>query len=181
MTDETEIIDLEEVEVVEDVNRYKHSLFLVVADESDGFNIALRHAAQAAKASDGHIGILFVMNIKDFQHWGGVENIMREEQRSHAEKFLRSVAKKVNDLNGLFPSFYVREGTKVEEIIKLIEEDNRVQSIVLAAGSGKSGQDKLISYFLDKGLSNLTVPMVIVPEHLDTDQIDSITSTYKSA
>jgi len=160
-----DVIDLEEIEV-QDKDPYDRTLYLVVADESNGFEVALKYGASLAKARRSHLGILFVLDVDDFQHWSGVENKMRAELREHAEKFLKKAAQKVYDFKGIYPALYIREGNKVTEVRKLIEEEQVIRSVVLAAGSDKSGQDELLSDFIDKGLSNLTVPLTIIPEHL---------------
>lgn len=147
----------------------ERNVFLVIADESDGFEVALRYAAKLAKSRHSHLGILFVMDVDDFQHWSGVENKMRAELRDHAEKFLKKAAQNVYDYKSLYPILYVREGEKMKEVTNLLEEERMIRSVVVAAGSDKSAQSELLSEFIDKGLSNLRVPLTIIPEHLGAE------------
>ena len=48
-------------------------VYLVVADETDEFGVALRYAARMARANRGHLGILSILNIEDVQEWEKVE------------------------------------------------------------------------------------------------------------
>ena len=57
-------------------------VYLVVADGSDEFNIALRYAARRAETSRAHVGILYIISVDDFQHWSNVEAVMRRELRT---------------------------------------------------------------------------------------------------
>lgn len=149
-------------------------VYLVVADETDEFSLALRYAARMAKANRGHIGILSILNIDDVQEWEKVEAMMRREMRQQAEKFIWSVARKVNDLNGMIPALYVQEGPPDEVLIHLINEDSAIRMLILGGGTGGSGPGPLVSYFTGKGLGRLRIPVLVVPGHLDPQKIDAI-------
>lgn len=159
------VIDLEEIQETES-DKTQRTVFLVIADDSEGFDVALRYASSLARVRNFHVGIIFVLDVDEFQHWGGVETLMREELREQAEKFLRKAARKVFDQYKIKPVYYIRDGNKAEQVKKLIESDPSIRAIVLAAGSGKSGQDHLLAHFFDQGLSKLNVPLLVVPEHL---------------
>lgn len=153
----------------------KSGVYLVVADETEEFPVALRYAARLAQANHGHVGILRIINIDDFQHWGNVEERMRKELREQAEKLLWSVAETANALNGTVPSVYLEEGDKFEVLVDVINGDPNIQMLILAGVSGGgSGPGPMVSHFSGKGLSRLRVPIVIVPSHLDPEKIDSI-------
>lgn len=151
-------------------------VYLVVADETDEFNVALRYAARMAAVNRGHVGILHVISMDDFQHWSGVENRMKRELRNAGEKFIWGMAKRVNDLNGMVPAIYVREGDAKHEImIDLINEDMTIKMLVLGASTSSSGPGPTVGYFTGKGLSKLRVPVVVVPGHLEIETIDALT------
>ena len=150
--------------------------FLVVADETSEFNASLRYAARMAKAHRGHVCILYVMVIDDFQHWSNVEAIMRKEMRDQAEKFIWSVARRVNDLTGQIPGLYVEEGQPHDVLTRVMNDDLSIKMLILGGGgSGSSGQGALVNYFTGKGLDRLRIPVLVVPGHLDPVKIDAIT------
>lgn len=150
-------------------------VYLVVADESDEFPLALHYAARQAKAHRGHLAILHVIDIQDFQHWNKVEDMMRKELRDKAEKFVWAAAKKVNELNETMPILYIREGEVKDVIVDVINEDISIKTLVLAGGvNNSSSPGSLVGHFSSKGLARLRVPLLIVPGHLDNKKIDDI-------
>lgn len=151
-------------------------VYLVAADETEEFSVALRYAARRAKAHRAHVGILHVVSIDDFQHWGNIEAIMRHELREQAEKFIWDSARTVNDLDGLRPCLYLREGDRIDALVDAINEDTNIRALILGAGTAASGPGPMVSYFTGKGISRLRVPLVLVPGHLDPHKIDEIAS-----
>lgn len=146
--------------------------YLVVADESDEFDVALRYAAQAAHTRRGHVGIIHIIDVDEFQHWGTVETQMKKEMREQGEKFVWAVAKRINDLTGQTPSVYIEEGKRNDVLIDIISRDTMIVKLVL--GVNASGPGPLVSYFTGKGMNRLRVPVVLVPGHLEPQAIDAL-------
>jgi nucleotide-binding universal stress UspA family protein len=67
----------------------------------------------------------------------------------------------------------VRDGEKAEEILNLIEADEDIATLVLAAGTGKEGPGPLVSN-LGKTVSNYPIPVAIVPGHLSDEDLDAL-------
>lgn len=149
-------------------------VYLVVTDDTEEFGLALRYAARRAETARAHVGILHVSSIDDFQHWGNVEEMMRRELRAEAEKSIWNAAKRVNDLNGLRPVMYLREGSRIDSVIDIINEDEHIRMLILAASAGGKGPGPLVSHFTGKGLSRLRVPVTIVPGDLEPQKIDAL-------
>ncbi len=139
--------------------------YLVVADDSEDFQTALRFACVQAKANRARVGILKIIEDQDFQHWGAVENKVKREMREAAEKYIWTAAKTANDLNGCIPSLYFAEGEPGDAVMKTIESDDHIIRLILGNRAGH-GPGPLISYCLGKGLERMQVPLVIVPAHL---------------
>lgn len=169
------VIDVEPDETPKPGRRGDGGTYLIVADDSDEFDIALRYAARTADARRGHIGVVHVLDIDEFQHWGTVESQMKKEMREQAEKFVWSVAKKINDLTGQTPSIYIEEGKRQDALIDVINRDTMIVKLVLGASAGAGGPGPLVSYFTGKGLNRLRVPVVLVPGHLEPQAIDDLT------
>ncbi|PZO86590.1 MAG: universal stress protein [Micavibrio aeruginosavorus] len=140
--------------------------YLVVADDTDEFKIALRYACEMAKNRRARVGILRIVEDQDFQHWGAVEQRMKKELREQAEKYLWSVAKAANELNGTMPSLYIAEGDKGEAVLQTIDADEYIIQLVLGGGVEHSTPGPLVSFCVGKGLGRLKVPVVVVPGHI---------------
>ncbi len=149
-------------------------VYIVVADETEEFSVALRYAARLAQNNRAHLAVLYVADLQDFQHWGGIEDKMQKELREQSEMQIWNVAKKINDLNGMRPVLYLREGDRKDELIDVIDGDASIKMLILAAGTGASGPGPLVSYFTGKGMSRLRAPVLIVPGHLEPQKIDAI-------
>ena len=150
-------------------------IFLCVVDSSAEMKIALRFASRRANHTGGRVALLFVIEPADFQHWMSVEEKMREERREEAERVLQNLAAQVNDVAGVMPALYVREGSPDDEILKLIEEEPRISVLVLGAGTDKKGPGPLVTSLAGKMSGKFPIPITVVPGNLTEDQIDSLT------
>lgn len=138
--------------------------YLVVADDSDEFRVALRHACTIAKKHRGHLGILRILEDQDFQHWGAVEAKMKREVREQAEQYVWNVAKLVHEHHGMFPALYFAGGDPTEALIETLNSDENIVQLIL--GNGPNGAGPLVSYCVGRGLERLRVPLLVVPSHL---------------
>ena len=149
-------------------------VFLVVVDNSEEMPIALRFASRRAQHTGGRVALLYVVEPADFQHWMAVGDLMREEARSEGEQLLQKLAAQVNEITGSMPVLYVREGSRRDELLKIIEEEPSISILVLAASPGPRGPGPLISALTGKDIGKLTIPVTIVPGNLDEEHIDAI-------
>lgn len=169
MSDQTE--STEDLLVSEDVSG---RVFLVVVDKSDEMDVALRYAAMRARNSNGRVALLHVIEDADFQHWMGVSQIMKDEARENAQALLQKHAATVFEIAEQQPSLYLREGVTREEIIRLIDEQRSISILILAAATGKN-PGPLITALTGKHISQLRVPLTVVPGTLTNEDILGIT------
>jgi nucleotide-binding universal stress UspA family protein len=148
--------------------------FLVVIDNTPECSRALLYGARRARHTDGVLVLLYVIVPGEFQHWIGVENIMRAEATEEAEAALGKFAEMVRDQSGVEPQLVIREGNRAEEIVKLIEEDEDIAILVLAAGTDKEGPGPLVSAIAGKGSGTFPIPITIVPGTLGDEDIKAI-------
>jgi nucleotide-binding universal stress UspA family protein len=149
--------------------------FLVVVDDTPECRLALRYAARRALKTRGAVTLLYVISPQDFQHFLGVEQIMRQEARQEAEHVLHILAEEINSIAGLMPELVIREGDRKDEVLALIEEDPSIRILVLGAGTGKDGPGPLVSALAGQMSGSLSIPITIVPGRLDADRIDELT------
>lgn len=147
--------------------------FLAIVDETPECERAIAYAGRRAKTTGGALVLLFVIDSADFQQWLGVEQIMREEARNAASAALNAQAATVREVIGLEPELVIREGVPVEEIHKLIEEDQDIAILVLAAGNAKEGPGPLVSSVAGKGAA-FPIPVTVVPLSLSDEDIESL-------
>lgn len=144
--------------------------FLVVVDETPECLNAIRFAARRAKKTGGGLQMLFVIAPEEFQHWLGVQDLMRQEAREAAEDRFEEVAGKVIENVGITPEFVIREGEAAEQVLAQIEEDPEVGVLVLGAGV-ENGPGPLVSHLVGKLAGEMPVPVTVVPGALSRDQV----------
>lgn len=147
--------------------------FLAIVDETPECERAVAYASKRAKSTGGALVLLYVIEPSDFQHWLGVEKIMHDEAVQAAGAALDAHATKARETVGIEPELVIREGKPAEEIHKLIEEDQDIAILVLAAGAGKEGPGPLVTSIAGKGAA-FPVPVTVMPQSLSDDDIDSL-------
>lgn len=147
--------------------------FLVIIDDTPECERAVAYAARRARSTGGSVVMLFVIVPDDFQHWLGVEKIMREEANQAAQSAMASHAAKIREQVGIEPELVVREGKPADEIHKVIEEDQDIAILVLAAGNAKEGPGPLVASIAGKGAA-FPIPVTVVPQNLSDEDIESL-------
>jgi len=147
--------------------------FLAVIDETPECERAVAYASRRAKSTGGVLILLFVIESGDFQHFLGVEAVMRQEATATANAALDGFAAIVRQKHGIEPELVTREGTPAGEIHKLIEEDQDIAILVLAAGAAKEGPGPLVATIAGKGAA-FPIPVTVVPYNLTDEDIDSL-------
>jgi nucleotide-binding universal stress UspA family protein len=147
---------------------------LVVIDDTEECDRAVYFASRRAARIGGNVVMLQVIEAHDqSQQWLGVADIMRAEAHEEADALLAKYAARANGIAGITPERVVRDGEKAEEILGLIEADEDIAILVLAAGTGKEGPGPLVSN-LGKTVANFPIPVAIVPGHLSDEDLDAL-------
>ena len=147
--------------------------FLAIIDDTPECERAVAYASRRARTTSGVLVLLFVIEPGDFQHFLGVEKIMREEATATAKTALDRYARDARERLGIEPELVVREGKPAEEIHKLIEEDQDIAILVLAAGMGKEGPGPLVTSVAGKG-TGFPIPVTVVPQELTDEDIENL-------
>ncbi len=147
--------------------------FLAIIDDTPECERAVAYASRRAKATGGVLVLLYVIEPGEVQHWLGVEKIIRDEAMQTATTALDLQASKVREMLGIEPELVVREGKAAEEIHKLIEDDQDIAILVLAAGASKEGPGPLVASIAGKGAA-FPIPVTVVPMNLSDQDIDSL-------
>jgi nucleotide-binding universal stress UspA family protein len=146
---------------------------LVVVDETEECDRAVHFASRRAARIGGGVVMLRVIETHDHgQQWLGVADIMRAEAHEEADAQLGKFAARAAAA-GITPESVVREGEKAEEILRLIDEDEDIFILVLAAGTGSEGPGPLVS-LIGRSAGDYPIPVAIVPGHLTDEEIDAL-------
>ena len=149
--------------------------WLVVIDDTEECDRAVYFASRRAARVGAGVVMLRVIETKDRnQQWLGVADIMKAEAHEEANAALERYAGRTNGITGITPERVVREGKTAEEILGLIEEDEDIAILVLAAGTAKEGPGPLVNSVANTA-GDYPIPVAIVPGHLTDEELDAMT------
>jgi nucleotide-binding universal stress UspA family protein len=148
--------------------------YLVIIDDTPECDRAVYWASQRAARTGATLLMLRVIDTSDRnQQWLGVADIMRAEAHEQANAALDLAAGRANGVAGITPERAIREGALAEEILKMIDEDEDIGILTLAAGTGKEGPGPLVTN-LAKNAGTYPIPVAIVPGHLSDEELDAL-------
>ena len=148
--------------------------YLVVVDDSTEVDRAIYYASRRAVRIGANVLMLRVIDIEDRnQQWLGVADIMRAEAYEEANEALDRASGRANGVAGITPERVIREGTWIEQILKLIEEDEDIAVLVLAAGTASDGPGPLVSG-IGRMAGSFPIPVAVVPGHLGDEELDAL-------
>ncbi len=147
--------------------------YMVVIDETEEAQVALRFATRRASKTGGHVLILAVIPPTEFMQWGGVQAAMEEEAIARAEGLLAQIAGEMMDEAGIRPAIMVRHGEPADAVSKLLASDEGVHALVLGAAA-KGGPGPLVSHFTGEAAGQLKCPVMIIPGGLSDDELDRL-------
>jgi nucleotide-binding universal stress UspA family protein len=148
--------------------------FLVIVDDTPECDRAVYYASRRAARVGVTVMMLRVIETHDHgQQWLGVADIMRAEAHEEANAMLAKFAARSNGIAGITPECVIREGEPSEQILTLIEEDEDIAVLVLAAGVDTEGPGPLVSN-LGSTAGSFPIPIAIVPGHLSDEDLDAM-------
>lgn len=149
--------------------------YLVLIDESPECDRAVYYASRrAARTGSGLVMLLVIEPHDRHQQWLGVADIMKAEAQEAANAILDRFATRANGAAGITPERVIRDGDKAEELLNLIDEDEDIAIMVLAAGTGSEGPGPLVAE-IGKTAGTFPIPVAIVPGHLSDEDLDAMT------
>ena len=146
--------------------------FLVITDETPESQIAMRFACREAMKTQSGLVLMVVIEPEGFQHWLGVESIMKEEAQAAATDMLKTLAAEALKLSGIQPELVIREGNKKEQLLAYLSEAQDFVILVLGAAMGTEGPGPLVSGLFADINERLSVPVTIVPGNLTEEQVE---------
>src|SRR6478735_3968413 len=148
--------------------------FLVIADDTPEFQVALRFACRRARSTGGHVAILRVIEPALFEHWSGVREEIERQAREEAEAVLRESAEFVQAETGYPPEYLIVNAENMRQALRqVIGQDPDIKILVLAAASDSRGPGPLIASLAKEGVrwGERKVPVTLVPGDLTDAEI----------
>jgi nucleotide-binding universal stress UspA family protein len=147
---------------------------LVVVDDTAEWDRAVYYASRWAIRAGGGVVMLRIIEIEDQnQQWLGVADIMRAEAQEAANAALDRAAGRANGIAAITPERVIREGTPMEQLLAVIDEDPEIAMLVLAANPGAEGPGPLVA-LLAHAVGTFPIPVTIISGALSDPSVDSL-------
>ena len=148
--------------------------FMVVVDDTPECARAVHFAARRASRTGASLLMLAAVDPPDNFEWLGVGEAMIAEAQEEAQRLLDAAAGEARSAAGVEPEQVILVDDKTAAIAKVIDEDEDISFLVLAAGIGKDGPGPLVSAIAGKAAASFPIPIVIVPGGLSDEEIDAL-------
>lgn len=147
--------------------------YLVVIDETEEAETALRFAARRAAKTGGGVEALVIIPPDSFITFGGVQEAMQQDAIQHAEEVVARGIETLGEEGSVRPDIKVRKGAPATVIREAIAENPEIGALVLgAAKRGKPGP--LVAQFTGVDSGTLPCPIMIVPGGLSREALDRL-------
>jgi nucleotide-binding universal stress UspA family protein len=147
---------------------------LVIVDETLEADRALYYASRRAARIGSGLVLLTVMDPGEAQVWLGVGDIMKAEAEEKAQGLLDKAADRVREIAGIEAERVIGDGDPIAELKRVVEEDEDISILILAAGVGADGPGPIVTAVTAKGGMALAIPVTIVPGSLRDAEIDAL-------
>jgi nucleotide-binding universal stress UspA family protein len=148
--------------------------FLVCVDARPESEVALRLACIKAAKRNGYVDILHVMEPPEAQTLLHVSEKIREEQIENAQILLNRLAQKAEEITSKTPNLLLREGPIGETIVKVAQENNGVNMLVLGVAKSGTSRGQLVAWLSTQLGEKLMMPMMLIPGNLNDEQMIEI-------
>jgi nucleotide-binding universal stress UspA family protein len=149
---------------------------MVIVDESPEVEGALFYAAGRVMHAGGCVLLLYVIEPEN-QFWEGVRQVQLEEETNKAKAIFRLFRRKLNNdgYEAVPTEEVIREGKKVDEILKQIDEDEDIAVLVLGASKEAAGPGPLVSSLaVGANAGKFPIPITVVPGELALEDIKAL-------
>jgi len=149
--------------------------FLIILDDTPEMLNAMRYAAIRASKTGGAVEMLAVISPEEFQHFMGVAEVMRAEAREKVEAHFQLFKDRMEKRESITPTLIVREGDRIEAVLEHIKADPEIAVLVVGAGTDKAGPGPLVAALTGRRMSEMRVPITIVPGTMTKEDIIAAT------
>ena len=147
--------------------------FLAIIDDTPECERAVAYASRRAKNTGGVLVLLYVIEPGDFQHWLGVEKIMRDEANATAATALDAYAEQ----GAAIARHRAGAGHPRRQAGRGDPQADRGRPGHRDPGArrrrAKEGPGPLVASIAGKGAA-FPIPVTVVPQNLSDEEIDSL-------
>jgi nucleotide-binding universal stress UspA family protein len=148
--------------------------FLVLVDDTEYCAKAVYYASRRAVRVGAKVLLLRVIEPPPGElTMLGVADVMRIEAQQEAQQLLDRFASISESIAIEPPETAIREGYVAGEIFQLIQADEDIAMLVLAAGTAHQNPGPIVAE-LGRTAGTYPVPVVIVPAHLSDTELDAL-------
>ncbi len=163
-----------------DAPKPRERMYLVVIDSNPEVGAAVLYASLRVRNSGGRVALFFAIEAEpsgasELGGWMGVSEVMQQEAQAEAEITMEVIGGRVEQRSGRKPLCFIRTGNRIEQLLKLIEEEKEISHLVLAAAHGARDPGPIIRAVAGKHADQVRLPIIIVPGSLTRDEIEAIT------
>src|SRR5215475_3713270 len=136
----------------------------------------VRHGSGQPSIVGRSIPWLYVIE-PEAQFWEGVRQVQLEEETNKARAVFRLFRRKLNNdgYDAVPTEEVIREGKKIDEIMKQIDEDEDIAVLVLGASKEAAGPGPLVSSLATgANAGKFPIPITIVPGELAVEDIKAL-------
>jgi nucleotide-binding universal stress UspA family protein len=148
--------------------------FLVLIDETDDCGKAVYYASRRAVRLGAKVSLLRIIDPPQTETpFLGVAQMMKIEAEEEARQLLARWAALAQTVATEPPETLIEQGDAATEIFRVIEADEDMAMLVLAAGSSHEDPGSLVAQ-LGRTAGTYPIPVVIVPAHLSEEELDAL-------
>lgn len=149
--------------------------FLAVSDETEECMSALLFAGLRAKAVGTGLVILRCARVPGGGGWIGLDRDINQDAIDAARLKAVQHADQVEARTGVKAELIVSDDDAVDAIRKVVDGDQAIKVLILAAGSGRWGPGPLVSRLAKgKPLAARPIAVTVIPGDLSDKQLDEI-------
>jgi len=147
-------------------------VYLVIMDETEEANVALRFASRRAARTGGTIHLLALIPRQPFVAFGGVQATIEHEARTRAETLLAGAAGSLLSDGSEAPVISVREGDGAQVIRDYLAQHPEVSALVLGAAMA-GGPGPLVTHFA-AAVGQLPCPLYVIPGGISDAELERL-------
>jgi nucleotide-binding universal stress UspA family protein len=148
--------------------------FLVLVDESEDCGKAVYYASRRALRLGAKVSLLRVIAPPQTETpFLGVAEMLKLEAEEEARQLLGRWTALVQAVATESPETLIEHGDTATELFRVIEADEDMAMLVLAAGSSNEDPGPLVAQ-LGRTAGTYPIPVVIVPAHLSEEELDAL-------
>lgn len=116
--------------------------------------------------------MMLVIDNQELKKIIGVGEIMREEEEERERNEMEKLEENVREEKGIENEIIIREGSKEEELMRIVEEDKDIEIMVMEEGERKEGKGNMVKQI--EGREKFKIKVKVVKDGIREEEIDEM-------